>query len=241
MPLSGSSDLKDFFARTAAALARAWEAADVESGGQVSPPQLIDAIAQILDVLEQLDEQYGETGAVLSDDPSQLGDYAIGFLSDLGVWADRIGHRELRVDLDKIALGVAHWVVRHDGEIRTLEPVVNALAASANSTQDPDTLEILNRMLRDIIEHSSPAIKSDLEKSDPTRPWRILNFNYAIVATRTQKRELMEKAFDTLSRNLPEDAAAFFEEGLKQAEKEVYGPEVKALMQEYFSKWATRH
>ena len=241
MPLSGSSDLKDFFARTAAALARAWEASGLDSGGQVSPPQLIDAIGQILDVLEQLDEQYGETGAVLSDDPSQLGDYAIGFIADLGVWADRVGHRELRVDLDKIALGVAHWVVRHDGEIRTLEPVVNALAASANSTQDPDTLEILNRMLRDIIEHASPTIKSDLEKSDPARPWRILNFNYAIVATRTQKRELMEKAFDTLSRNLPEDAPAFFEEGLKQAEKEVYGPEVKALMQEYFSKWTTRH
>lgn len=239
--MSGSSDLKDFFTRTAAALARAWEASELDSGGQVSPPQLIDAIAQILDVLEQLDEQYGETGAVLSDDPSQLGDYAIGFLSDLGVWADRLGHRELRIDLDKIALGIAHWVVRHDGEIRTLEPIVNALAASANHTQDPATLEILNRMMRDIIEHTSASIKSDLEKSDPARPWRILNFNYAIVATRTQKRELMEQAFDTLTRNLPEDAPRFFEEGLKQAEKDVYGPEVKALMQEYFSKWTTRH
>lgn len=239
--MSGSSDLKDFFTRTAAALARVWEASELDGGGQVSPPQLIDAIAQILSVLEQLDEQYGETGAVLSDDPSQLGDYAIGFLSDLGVWADRLGHRELRVDLDKIALGIAHWVVRHDGEIRTLEPIVNALAASANHTQDPDTLEILNRMMRDIIEHTAASIKSDLEKSDPARPWRILNFNYAIVATRTQKRELMEKAFDTLTRNLPEDAPAFFEEGLKQAEKEVYGPEVKALMQEYFGKWTTRH
>lgn len=239
--MSGSSDLKEFFARTADSIERAFEAAGVETGEQVSPPQLIDAIGQLLDVLERLDEQYGESGAILSDDPSQLGDYAIGFLSDLGVWADRLNHRELRVDLDKVALGVAHWIVRHDGEIRTLEPVVNALAASANQTHEPAMLEILNRMMSEVIDHASPAIKSDLEKSDPARPWRILNFNYAIVATRTQKRELMEKAFDTLTRNLPEDAATFFEEGLKQAEKDVYGAEVKALMQEYFNKWTTRH
>lgn len=239
--MSGSSDLKEFFARTASSIEREFEAVGVEAGGQVSPPQLIDAIGQILDVLERLDEQYGETGAILSDDPSQLGDYAIGFLSDLGVWVDRLNHRELRVDLDKVALGVAHWVIRHDGEIRTLEPVVNALAASANQTHETGTLEVLNRMMSEVIEHASATIKSDLEKSDPARPWRILNFNYAIVATRTQKRELMEKAFDTLSRNLPEDAPTFFEEGLKQAEKDVYGAEVKALMQEYFNKWTTRH
>ena len=51
----------------------------------------------------------------------------------------------------------------------------------------------------------------------------------------------MEKAFDTLGRNLPEDCPAFFEQGLQQAQKEVYGTEVRELMQDYFKRWATRH
>ena len=73
--------------------------------------------------------------------------------------------------------------------------------------------------------------------------WRILNFNCAIVATRTQDAPLMHEAFDTLGRNLPEDedAPAFFEEGLKQSDKPVYGPLVKSLMQEYFARWTVRH
>jgi hypothetical protein len=69
----------------------------------------------------------------------------------------------------------------------------------------------------------------------------MLNFNFAIVATRTMNEELMRKAFDTLGRNLPEDCPQFFAEGLIQSEKTVYGPEIKTMMAEYFKKWATLH
>jgi len=40
-----------------------------------------------------------------------------------------------------------------------------------------------------------------------------VEFQLRIIATRTQDAQLMREAFDTLSRNLPQDAPAFFEEG----------------------------
>ena len=96
-------------------------------------------------------------------------------------------------------------------------------------------------MIGDIIEHAAANIKADLEKQDATRPWRILNFNYAIVATRTQDPALMSTAFDTLGRNLPEDCPTFFEQGMQQAQKDSYTPEVREIMQEHFNRWTTRH
>lgn len=218
-----------------------FQESDIQAGSQVTPDQLGEAISQFLFVFDKLDHEHGETGPILFDDVNQLGDHAIGFLMDLAYWADRLRLPKSKMDIEKTALGVAHWIIRHEGELRTLEPLVNSLAASANLTQDPATLKALVQVIGDIIEHAAPGIKADLEKHDATRPWRILNFNYAIVATRTQDTALMSKAFDTLGRNLPEDCPAFFEQGLQQAQKESYTPAVREMMQEHFNRWATRH
>lgn len=214
---------------------------DIQSGSQVTPDQLIEAVSQFLFVFDKLDAENGETGAILFDDVNQLGDHAIGFLMDLAYWADRLRLPKSKMDVEKTALGVAHWLIRHEGELRTLEPLVNSLAASANLTQEPATLKALAQVMGDTISHTAPSIQADLEKNDPTRPWRILNFNYAIVATRTQDTELMSRAFDTLGRNLPEDCVEFFEQGLQQAQKANYAPEVQAMMKTHFDRWTTKH
>lgn len=162
-------------------------------------------------------------------------------MDELGNWAARLALPQEKAMLEEIALSAAHWVIRHQGEIRSLEVIVNMLAAKANRSSDKAALTSLFHVMNDVIEHTSPELKSDVEKSDPARPWRMLNFNFAIVATRTMNKELMIRAFDTLGRNLPEDCPQFFEEGLKQSEKSEYGPEIKTMMTEYFKKWATLH
>ncbi|MDR3393047.1 MAG: hypothetical protein P4L77_15055 [Sulfuriferula sp.] len=213
----------------------------IQAGSQVTPDQLGEAISQFLFVFDKLDNEHGESGPILFDDVNQLGDHAIGFLMDLAYWAERLRLPKSKIDIEKTALGVAHWIIRHEGELRTLEPLVNSLAASANLTQDADTLKALVQVAGDIIDHASPSIQADLEKHDATRPWRILNFNYAIVATRAQDPALMRKAFDTLGRNLPDDCPDFFEQGMQQAQKDTFTPAVREIMQEYFNRWATRH
>ena len=160
---------------------------------------------------------------------------------ELGTLAERVNLHQEKALLDEIALAAAHWVIKHQAEILNLEVIVNLLAAKANQTNDKTILTALFYVINDVIEYASAEFKNDLDKSDPSRPWRMLNFNFAIVATRTGNKELMVKAFDTLGRNLPEDCPNFFEEGLKQSQKDVYGPEIKMIMAEYFKKWATLH
>ncbi len=211
------------------------------SGGQVSPGQLREAMEQLLSVFAKLDETHGAKGALPYDDPTELGEHGLTIAADLATWAERLGLRGAKMDMEKVAAGIACWVARHDGQLRELEAVVNGFAARANSTLDPAELAALYHCMRDVMAHVSPIVRADADKSNPGRPWRVFNLNLAIVATRTQDATLMHEAYDTLGNHLPEDAPAFFEEGLRQAEKPVYGPMVKALMQEYFARWTTRH
>lgn len=212
-----------------------------EQPGDVSPMQLTDALRQLFQILEDLDAKNGAYAALPDNDPSELGEHGILLATDLVNWAERLELPQVKSDIEKITIGIALWVARHAGEIRELETVVNGFAASANATTTDDALRALFRATKTVLEHVTPEIKADVDQSNPGRPWRVLNFNFAIVATRTQDAPLMHEAFDTLGRNLPQDAPAFFEEGLKQSDKPVYGPVVKSLMQEYFARWTVRH
>lgn len=231
--------MRQTFERAAASIVAVFQ--QRPSSIEPTPSELIESIKQLLDMFEQIDIEYGLDKKVIYQDISLVADYAIVYLADLGVWADKLQLRQEKNDLDQVALQVAQWVTRHGGILRTLVPVVNALAYRANLTEDRDELVSLCHQFRWIIEHVADPIKADSEKLDPVRPWKILNLNYAIIATRTQLPELMTIAYSDLELNLPDECSAFFEEGLRQAEKKVYGPVVKTVMKRYFDKWTTRH
>ncbi|MBT9611778.1 MAG: hypothetical protein IV108_00760 [Burkholderiales bacterium] len=233
-------EIQTLFTRAAQAI----ESRFTERGmlpSDVSPGQLVEALSQLLFVFDKLDRENGEYGPLPYDDPGELGEHGVNIAADLATWAERLELSQAKADVEKVAVGVALWVVRHEGEIHALDTIVNGFASEANTTASEETLRVLYRAMQLVLEHTAAAIKQDLDKTNPGRPWRALNFNFAIVATRTQDAQLMHEAFDTLSRNLPEDAPAFFEEGLRQSDKPVYGPIVKSLMQEYFTRWTVRH
>ncbi|HUX89940.1 MAG TPA: hypothetical protein VMV48_04555 [Gallionellaceae bacterium] len=234
-------NLKDLFTQASGIVLQAFSSSNFQSGADPTPTQLIEAINQFIIIYEKLGSKYVENSVIKKDNISQIGEDAINCLNELGSWAERLDLPKEKAVLDGIALTAARWVIRHQGEIRSLEVIVNMLAAKANHTGDKDELTALFDVMNEVIEHTSPELSSDPDKSDPNRPWRMLNFNFAIVATRTMNKELMVRAFDTLGRNLPQDCPQFFEEGLIQSEKAEYGAEVKPIMTEYFKKWATLH
>jgi len=235
------NDLKSIFNQASGAVQIAFDNTSGLSGDSAPPSQLIDVINQFFIIYEKLGSQPGQNSLFSKDNISQIGDQAISCLIELGNWAERLNLLTEQAMLEEIALTAAHWVIKHQGEIRNLEVIVNLLAAKANQTSDKTILSALFHVINDVIDSAATEFKDDLDKSDPSRPWRMLNFNFAIVATRTGSKELMAKAFDTLGRNLPEDCPQFFEEGLRQSQKEVYGPEIKTIMVEYFKKWTTLH
>lgn len=204
---------------------------------QVTPQQLDAGVVQFFRMSTELDRG-GTAGARLdTDEVSRLGDYGMSLLMDLAGWAQRLGLGDLEAEFDAIALSFADWIVRHGGEIRTIESVVDALANQANHERDPLTLEWLTHLTTRIIRSTAPAARLAMKHTLPNPPWCVLNLNYGIVATRTRNPALMEHAFDELVRNVPNEAPRFFAEGMQQMEKFDFPLPVRAVMTRYFDRW----
>lgn len=225
------------FRRAAAQVVQCFEARRPPNNDQVTPAQLREALEQFLAIVHRIDQEEGETGPVYMEDVSQLGDYGLTLLLDMMTWATRLALEEPRKELEAVTLAATDWIVRHQGEIRTLDPVVNAFAGLANRTRDTATLEALTAFMGQVIHQASAFIKQDLEKNNPGRPWRLLHLNRGIVATRSHNPALMEEVFEELVRTLPEDAPGFFAEGMQQMEALNYPAPVRAVMRRYFDRW----
>lgn len=236
----GLSRAASHFKEAARELLAVYGARKPAKSDQVTPPQLVAAIEQFLSITIKLDKEEGERGPVKHDDVTQLGEYGLTLVLDLNTWAVQLAQPQARRELDGLAIAVADWIARHEGRIHTLEPVVNALAVTANALKEPDALAQLARFMTRVIAHTADVVRRDLEKTNPGRPWRLLHLNRAIVATRSHDTALMEQAFDELIRDLPEEAPNFFTEGMRQMEALNYPQTVRAVMARYHDAWS-RH
>ena len=203
--------------------------------------QLLAGMEQAIDVMERADAdaaaKQGE--AVLSDgEITETGDYALGLLEALVARVETASGNQNR-DLTRLAIPISLWIARQGGHINKLELVVNSLAAWANELQDTVQIAELASVIREIIDATSAEIRQDLEQSNPMRPWRIINLNYGIVATRSHDPVLMDEAFTILVENLPQDARAFFREGMQQMDDVGYPPEVREVVERYDRMWGS--
>ena len=206
-----------------------------------TPEQLMAGMEQAIDVMERADAdaavKQGE--AVLSDaEITEIGDFALGLLRALVDRVEAASGRQDR-DLTRLAIPISLWVARQGGHINKLELVVNSLAAWANELRDTLQIAELVRVIREIIDAASDEIRQDLEQTNPLRQWRILNLNYGIVATRSHDPALMDEAFAVLVENLPQDARAFFREGMQQMDVVGYPEEVREVVEKYDRMWGS--
>lgn len=225
----------------AAPLVEAYRRAGVAPGDGSPPSLLAEALEQMFALFDHLDRLHGEDAALPDADPSRLGEQALSCLSDLELWADRLGERRTLPRLGELAVEAAEWTARHGGVVRVLEPVVNAFAAQANALTAPDRLARLCERMGRVIDAADPALRNDAAATGTFPPWRILLFNHAIVATRTQEAERMERAFNLLGVFLPQDCPAFFEEALQQSHKAVYSDAVREVVRQHHQRWTRRH
>lgn len=225
------------FDQAAGALITAFERSGPFPGQEVTPPLLADAVRQCLELCQRMDET---DDAMPLEEVDELGAHALECLSDLGLWAWQLQLDEARASVEDLALDMAQWIVRHGGQITVLEPVVNALARQANAAQDPDVLSALFDRACGVIAYAAPGLAEAVDPAD-LQPWLTLHFNCAIIATRTQRPELMAAAYDLLETHLPQHCAAFFEEGVRESQKPVYGDAVREMMRERLAKWTAPH
>ena len=223
--------------RSKAIAGRAFEQAGPFPGQEVTPPLLADAVRQCLEGCQQIDDAGDELPL---EDVDELGSHGLECLSDPGFWAYQLKLDDARATAEDLALDMAQWIAEHGGQITVLEPVVNALARQANATREPSALAALYDRACLVIACTAPGI-ADTTDVAVLQPWLTLHFNCAIIATRTQQVEFMRAAYDLLETNLPAHCAAFYEEGVRESQKTVYGGHVREIMRERLAKWTTRH
>ena len=200
-------------------------------------PTLEQAFDQLVDVMTRIESDTQSSSDTRSEDITEIGEYALQMQETLSATVEKLGLAEQKQPLSYLTINITLWITAHDGRIQTLEPVVDAIAQVANTTQDPQQLEQFGGVIEQIIHTVSSVISQDLEKMNPGRPWRVLLLNHGIVATRSHNTESMEAAFALLTSKLPEDATRFFSEGMQQMEALNYPPHVRKVMEKYHREW----
>ncbi len=197
--------------------------------------RILAALQQNIDVMQRVDADRQNKNAIPlgGDEISRIGDYALKLLDELATIAGGRGMQQCMRALQRLSIPLAQWIAEHDGRIRTLDIIVNAYAAYANETEQPDKLQQISDSIGITVHAVADDIRRDLEPADPLRPWRILNFNWGIVATRSHDLNTMQRVFDQMMENIPADARFFFREGLQQMDVVAYPDHVRALMEKY--------
>ncbi len=242
IPTVDITEIVDDLRRHAKELVRAFE--DEPHGDEVDPRGPIDALQGCLEACRRIEHESHDIPIPGHDvrcgpDIKAIGDHALDVLSRLAALAGRLHRPQEAMGIEALALPLACWIARNGGELSHLPPIVNAAAALANSVKEPTQLERLYTLLSEIVGAVSPRVSQDTTSRDPTRPWRILVLNRAIVATRSHQPILMEEAFEALIEQLPDDAPDFFREGMEQMEALNYPQQVRVVMQRYYDQWCT--
>lgn len=217
---------------------------DRSAPGDSSPPLLVETFQQLFDAMQQTEVSLEDDNSLQSGNQAspeavtELGEYALELFDQSLRWANHLNLSVVLDSLQAFTIAMARWIARHGGQLLHLEPVADALARSANRTQDPGELLALYQAMGEIINAAAPVIRQDLEKTNPGRPWRVLHLNRAIVATRTHQPDVMEEAFAVLTEHLPEDAAGFFAQGMEQMDLLNYPPHVREVIDRYYRTWS---
>ena len=230
---SSMATARNRFAHAGGQIKQTFEASDLATGEQVTPTQLVEAIEQFLEILERNPVDDPTEAMQEEGEADKLGNHAMNFLHDLGVYSDRLELPETTKELQQVAIAIAMWLATWETPIRTIDMVVNGLGQLANETEDSEELRRILDMMERTAEHAGPEIKSDLETTNPYRAWRILLLNTGIVAVRAQDPEAIRRTFDRIRDQLPDDAEAFFGEAAKQADQGGFEPEVAEMIRSY--------
>lgn len=216
----------------------AWETAHVNRAS--NPPtggslhELVNVFSEFLQLADTLDQQHGPDGRLPLDDVPEAVDEAMRCAAALTPFVERASaaiSADVVEGLHTSTIGIGLWCMRHEVEILTTEPLVNALAIRSNAASTRQDTAAIFALMQGFVSHLTPTLSIDLERSNPQRPWRLLNLNFAITAIRTGDEAMVRYAFDTLNANLPDERRSFYEEAYAAASQPGFPTEPRQLIE----------
>jgi len=210
----------------------------LEQSSDSDKSELAETGQAMLQALLVIDRASHTENVLNENDINQIRELLFSLLARL---VSRAGDKQLveaKDSFQRLYIPFSLWIAEHQGTLIELEPVVDAFACFANQQHDTDTLSELSTAIGKILAAVPAQIREDIvDRNNPGRPWRILNLNRGIVATRSHDPEIMQQAYSDLVKNIPEDARQFFNEGQKQMEIVDYPDHVKEIMKQYNDLW----
>ena len=195
--------------------------------------EMLASLQQVLDIAKMEDQQ---ANALRPEDISDIGERGLGLLDSLVASLAAKNLVTEKQDIEQVALVIAQWVISHHGVLHSIQSIVDGLAYLANAIHDKTILAQLACFMGQVISTCDVIIKHDLDNSDPARPWRVLNINRGIVATRSHDPDVMMTVYTDMIRNIPMDAPAFFAEGMSEMMQQNYPEPVREVVQEFYER-----
>ena len=171
---------------------------------------------------------------------TEFADYGLDLVDRLAYQLRLLEITDQRDQMSHIYVSLALWLVRRGATLDNIEGVADGFAWIVNSLSDTNDLAEMCQLIEEVAEAASENKKMDEDKSNPWRPWRVLNLNAGIAATRSLDPQLMERVFDEVGRRLPFDMSGFLADGKRQMMTQNVPEAVQEVMNRYADKWPAR-
>ncbi|OOZ42666.1 hypothetical protein [Solemya elarraichensis gill symbiont] len=199
------------------------------------PLPLASAMSDFFELASGIEQKEGPQPE--SEAISELAHYALDLLDRLASQLWHLDIHDQRDNMARLFASLAVWFARQNAMLENLQATADSFAILVNGEQDSGELANLSRLIDEVLESASDEIKTDEDRSDPWRPWRVLNLNSGVAATRALDTQLMQSIFEHMEHRLPYDLPGFFADGKRQMESQDVPQEVNNLISQYAEKW----
>lgn len=218
---------------TQAVLAKGDEAQAImaEESGPLALAQALSDFFQIAGALEQ------GAARLEQDELDEFCAHGLDLLDRLAFLVRKLEVMDKRGAVARLFASMGVWVARRGATIDNLEGTADGFGMIVNGTSSPEDLRTLCWLMDEVIGSASTRLQLDEERGDAWRPWRVINLNMGIAATRSLDPKLMERTFDSMGRRLPNDMAGFLADGMRQAMFQNVPDEVRDVMRRCAEQW----
>lgn len=216
-----------------AILAREEEAIEI-TGVESGPLALARALSDFFQIAGAV-----ESGAAHldHDELDEFLAYGLDLLDRLAFLVRKLEIMDKRDTVARMFAAMGVWVARRGATIDNLEGTADGFGMIVNATSATDDLRALCALMEEVIEAASEKVQLDEDRGNAWRPWRVINLNAGIAATRTLDPQLMEQTFEKMGRRLPYDMPGFLADGVRQAAFQNVPDAVTDLLRRYREKW----
>ncbi|MEJ2575608.1 MAG: hypothetical protein P8106_02700 [Gammaproteobacteria bacterium] len=216
-----------------AVLARGEEAQAVMEA-DAGPLALARALSDFFQVAGAL-----EAGAARleQDELDEFCAYGLDLLDRLAFLVRKTEIMDKREAVARMFASMGVWFARRGATIDNLEGTADGFGMIVNGTTGTDDLRALCGLMEEVTEAASMRLQLDEDLGNAWRPWRVINLNAGIAATRSLDPELMARTFENMGRRLPYDMPGFLADGMRQAALQNVPDAVLEVLRSYTEKW----